>query len=122
MDTSFLDQYRGDGLYLDDLEIKYIRRLIGEHEDSKDSDAHKYTTKQQEGVNKYWGLKGKPKKDKKAREIGRPCCGDRTMEINDEGSPIGKRKTRFLQHTKFSDWYCSVNWFFLHIDENTKEI
>ena len=109
-------------LYLDDLEIKYIPRLIGEHEDSKDSDAHKYTPKQQEWVNKYWGLKGKPKKDKKAREIGRPCCGDRTMEINDEGSPIGKRKTRFLQHTKFSDWYCSVNWFFLHIDENTKEI
>ena len=98
------------------LNIKFIPRLIGEHEDSKDSDAHKYTPKQQEWINEYWGLKVKSKTDKKAREIGRPCCGDRTMEIN------GNKKTKFLQHTKFSGWFCSVNWFFLHIDENTEEI
>ena len=61
----------------------------------------------------------KPEK-KFARELGRPCCGSRTMETC--GSDGCWSKSTFLDFAKFSNWQCSVNWFFLHIEQQTDTI
>ena len=120
--------------------IGYVPRMIGEHEDSKNSYAHRYTDEQLKWMKDYWAdknaaLNKKPtvtsmstsepvpekKEDKKfARQLGRPCCGSRTMEICDTGGCWSK--STFLEFAKFRNWQCSVNWFFLHIEQQTDTI
>ncbi len=125
--------------------IGYVPRMIGEHEDSKNSYAHRYTDEQLKWMADYWADKNaalnkpteeeiaaesghnasavKPEKtvDKKfARELGRPCCGSRTMETCDSGGCWSK--STFLDFAKFRNWQCSVNWFFLHIEQQTDTI
>jgi len=31
-------------------------------------------------------------------------------------------KTKFLDYQRFQNWQCSVNWFFLHIEQQTDQI
>jgi len=62
----------------------------------------------------------KPKAEHSARSLGRPCCGKREMSVcNSAGN---WEKTSFLSYAKFKDWYCSVNWFFLHIEQQSGHI
>jgi pyruvate-formate lyase-activating enzyme len=42
---------------------------------------------------------------------GRPCCGGRKLSLNGDL----KSSVSFVPRQGFLDWYCSVNWFFLHI-------
>ena len=56
----------------------------------------------------------------KAEAMGRPCCGSRIMETC--GSDGCWTKTKFLDFQKFQNWQCSVNWFFLHIEQQTDQI
>ena len=42
---------------------------------------------------------------------GRPCCGGRKISLNSDL----KSSVSFVPRQGFRDWYCSVNWFFLHI-------
>ena len=53
-----------------------------------------------------------------ARDLGRPCCGGREMNVCDTKTKQWG-KTKFLKFAKFKDWKCSVNWFFLHIEQQT---
>ena len=62
----------------------------------------------------------KPEEKKFARELGRPCCGSRTMETC--GTDGCWSKSTFLDFAKFRNWQCSVNWFFLHIEQQTDTI
>ena len=56
-----------------------------------------------------------------ARDLGRPCCGKRALNVC--SSSTGQwQKTSFLTYTKFEDWFCTVNWFFLHIEQQTGDI
>lgn len=49
---------------------------------------------------------------------GRACCGGRRLSINsDLRSNIG-----FVPRQGFRDWYCSVNWFFLFVQQLTGNI
>ena len=127
--------------------IGYVPRMIGEHEDSKNSYAHRYTEGQLQWMKDYWAdknavLNAKPKPSKKppagvmmmatksetvkkpekkfARELGRPCCGSRTMETCSTNGSWSK--SAFLDFAKFRNWQCSVNWFFLHIEQQTDTI
>lgn len=52
-------------------------------------------------------------------KIGRPCCGSRTMCLYNEGS--GK-KSKFVDFREFQGWHCSVNWFFMHIEQQTDSV
>jgi len=52
-------------------------------------------------------------------KIGRPCCGSRTMCLYKEGE---SRKSKFVDYREFKGWYCSVNWFFLHIEQQTDSV
>jgi hypothetical protein len=49
-------------------------------------------------------------------ELGRNCCGGRCMEgkVNNVWQSVN------LIDTNFKDWYCSVNKYFLHIDNETE--
>ncbi len=54
---------------------------------------------------------------KGARSLGRPCCGNREFQTIDSSGKA--EKTKFLKSADFMNWYCSVNWFFLHIEQQT---
>lgn len=117
--------------------VTYVPRMIGEHENPRY--AHKYSEEQLDWMKNYWKninnnlnnktnaskqcdkvAETKPKEKKFARQLGRPCCGNRVIEtLNNDGN---WEKTKFIQQTKFKDWYCSVNWFFLHIEQQTDKI
>ena len=51
--------------------------------------------------------------------IGRPCCGGRTMCFSNGDNSI---KGTFSGQRYFKDWYCSVNWFFMHIEQQTDSV
>lgn len=52
-------------------------------------------------------------------KIGRPCCGSRTMCLSKEGD---SRKSKFVDYREFQGWHCSVNWFFMHIEQQTDSV
>lgn len=52
-------------------------------------------------------------------KIGRPCCGSRTMCLSSGGED---RKTKFMESREFKGWHCSVNWFFMHIEQQTDSV
>lgn len=52
-------------------------------------------------------------------KIGRPCCGSRTMCLSKDGV---SRKSKFVDYREFQGWYCSVNWFFMHIEQQTDSV
>ena len=131
--ASYWDECIEVCLYLDDLEIDYHPRLIGEQEVNA-SVAHKYTQEQLTWIKQFWDKKNNKlneryniknskvsAKKKFARQVGRPCCGGRSLCVtNDDGT---EEKATFIgPDTKFRDWYCSINWFFLHIDTQTETI
>lgn len=51
--------------------------------------------------------------------IGRPCCGSRTMCLSSQGVDT---KTKFAPMREFKGWFCSVNWFFMHIEQQTDSV
>lgn len=52
-------------------------------------------------------------------KIGRPCCGSRTMCLYSEGE---SKKSKFVDFREFKGWHCSVNWFFMHIEQQTDSV
>jgi hypothetical protein len=52
-------------------------------------------------------------------KIGRPCCGSRTMCLSGDGH---NRKSKFVDYREFKGWFCSVNWFFMHIEQQTDSV
>ena len=52
-------------------------------------------------------------------KIGRPCCGSRTMCLSNNGE---ERKSKFVDFREFKGWHCSVNWFFMHIEQQTDSV
>jgi hypothetical protein len=52
-------------------------------------------------------------------KIGRPCCGSRTMCLYTNGE---SKKSKFVEHREFKGWNCSVNWFFMHIEQQTDSV
>lgn len=51
--------------------------------------------------------------------IGRPCCGSRTMCLTKDNED---KKTKFVDYREFKGWMCSVNWFFMHIEQQTNTV
>jgi MoaA/NifB/PqqE/SkfB family radical SAM enzyme len=89
--------------------IRFIPRLIGDDPDSKSSQAHLYTQEQKDWLTEFWGINFNP--------TGRPCCGGRTFGVC---SSEGQTNTKYVNYREFKDWSCSVNWYFLHIEQQTK--
>lgn len=121
--------------FLHDNGVKYVPRIIGEEPDSASDFAHRYTTEQLDYMKNYWKYKnaklnnepeaadrlratGEPENEEKklGLKIGRPCCGSREMCLS---SGDQSRKSTFVDMREFKGWNCSVNWFFLHLEQQT---
>jgi MoaA/NifB/PqqE/SkfB family radical SAM enzyme len=106
---------------LKDLGIKHNPRPIGDGNIERkgwftDSDgslrrtSHDYNKEQEEWYFEYLGITS-PKE-------GRNCCGGRCVQgkVNDKWQDVN-----FI-NTNFKNWFCSVNKYFLHIDQHTGEV
>jgi len=110
-------------------EIRYLARALDGPVKSN------YNTKQIQWFKKQW-LDRSPKKSAETQmsavahhdqlysdsvaltEIGRACCGGRLVcQDGDMKHPI-----HFAPDNNFTDWHCSVNWFFLYVKQHTGEI
>lgn len=124
---------------LKDEGVNYIPRVIGDDEDTDKKSTHKYSDEQMQWLRNHWaenkenlesvensnknhctsafGTSYKNEQNKIGIDEGRPCCGSRVMcTVNKEKREL----TRFINRTNFKDWYCSVNWFFLHINQEAQ--
>jgi MoaA/NifB/PqqE/SkfB family radical SAM enzyme len=102
---------------LKDKGIQYIPRMIGENP-AGETYGHQYTAEQLNWFNAYWNV-GSTDSAGVGAEIGRPCCGGRSMQISNGSNT---QEVKFLTYRKFKDWHCSVNWYFLHIEQQTDSV
>lgn len=124
--------------FLDTHGVKYVPRVIGEEPDSKPSFAHKYNEEQLTYMRDFWKNKNaKLNKEKEVTKVlsaagektsekkklglveGRPCCGSREMCLSSNGK---SRNATFVDLREFKGWQCSVNWFFLHLEQQTDSV
>ena len=91
-----------------------------------------YTTEQFKTLKTFWISKA-PAKDQNLFEQviedvgaqtcnsineGRACCGGRQLSINSDL----KSRVNFIPKQNFQSWYCSVNWFFLFVQQYTGNV
>ena len=119
-------------------EVDFVPRVIGEEPDSKPTFAHKYSEEQLQWFKNYWKRKNEEKREQETtwalsaasdktenkqkvigNNIGRPCCGSRDMMLY---NGTDSRKSNFVDFREFKGWNCSVNWFFLHLEQQTDSI
>jgi MoaA/NifB/PqqE/SkfB family radical SAM enzyme len=119
-------------------QVDYVPRVIGEEPDSRPTFAHKYSPEQLKWFKDYWKQKNEEKNNQKevvysnsaasdpvdnkkklGNSIGRPCCGSRDMLLYNGNDT---RKSTFVDFREFKGWNCSVNWFFLHLEQQTDSI
>jgi sulfatase maturation enzyme AslB (radical SAM superfamily) len=119
-------------------EVDFVPRVIGEEPDSRPTFAHKYSQEQLQWFKDYWKRKNEEKRKQEVtwslsaasdktenkqkiigNNIGRPCCGSRDMMLY---NGTNSRKSNFVDFREFKGWNCSVNWFFLHLEQQTDSI
>jgi MoaA/NifB/PqqE/SkfB family radical SAM enzyme len=79
---------------------------------------HEYTIDQQSWYFDYLGVKSIPTKESIGTDMGRSCCGGRCTL----GKVDGEWKEVKIVDNNFFGWNCSVNWFFLHLDQHTGNV
>lgn len=52
------------------------------------------------------------------RSLGRECCGSKDLCIDGDT----KNTTKYITNTSFTDWYCTVNWYFLLVKQENESI
>jgi sulfatase maturation enzyme AslB (radical SAM superfamily) len=129
--------------WLHDQGVAYVPRIIGEEKDSRSTFSHQYTDEQLDYIKNYWKYKNaqinnepvpikiieeskiEPQKEESKKKdgwaIGRPCCGSREMCVTNSNTGE-ERKGTFVDFRNFKGWYCSVNWFFLHLEQQTDSV
>tara|TARA_B100000900_G_scaffold250607_1_gene213465 strand:+ start:231 stop:1403 length:1173 start_codon:yes stop_codon:yes gene_type:complete len=131
--AQYFDECKELCKWLDQLGVWYVPRIIGEEPDSKPSFAHKYTDDQLDFIKNYWKYKEEglnndklsavgektTEKKKLGMSLGRPCCGGREMCLS---SGDTSKKSNFVNMREFKGWHCSVNWFFLHLEQQTDQV
>lgn len=143
--ASYFDECKEMCNFLDSMNISYVPRIIGEEAGSKSNFAHQYSDEQLDYLKNYWNYKnskvnneteissklsavGDPKNEKQKVQdankkegwaIGRPCCGSREMCLSLQES---SKKATFVDFRNFKGWYCSVNYFFLHLEQKTDSV
>lgn len=114
---------------LDELGIKYNPRPIGDGgitrkgwfvdvDGTNRRTSHDYSPEQIEWFYNKMGVKSKPADNKQGTEVGRACCGRRCIE----GKVDGEWQEVKLIDTQFKGWSCTVDQYFLHIDQETETV
>jgi len=114
---------------LKDLGVKHNPRPIGDgnierkgwfidRDGSSRRTSHEYSEEQQEWYFNYLGIPNLTKEQREGTQLGRSCCGGRCLKgkVNGEWTDVSHIDTNFY------DWYCSINHFFLHIDQHTGNV
>jgi MoaA/NifB/PqqE/SkfB family radical SAM enzyme len=80
--------------------------------------SHEYSTEQQQWYFDYLGVAAPVEDQKQGTELGRSCCGGRCIKglVNNQWQKVTHIDTNF------KGWFCSVNRYFLHIDQHTGEV
>ena len=136
--AAYFDECKDLCSYLDEVGVSYVPRVIGEEPDSRSNFAHMYTEEQLDYIKNYWKYKNAKlndteeetkvlsaagekttEKKKLGLTVGRPCCGSREMCLSNKGE---SRKATFVDMREFKGWNCSVNWFFLHLEQQTDSV
>jgi MoaA/NifB/PqqE/SkfB family radical SAM enzyme len=80
--------------------------------------SHQYSDEQQAWFWNQMGIDKKSDTIKQGDQLGRGCCGGRclTAKVDDTWQEVK------LIDTNFKDWYCMVDWYFLHIDQHTGSV
>ena len=78
--------------------------------------SHEYTPEQQEWFWIQTGSKQKSPGQLEGNQLGRQCCGSRQLygKVDNEWTGVD------LVDNRFKDWSCMVDWYFLHIDQETE--
>lgn len=98
---------------LTDNNINFIPRVIGDEPGSVSAKSQQYTEEQKSWFNSYWGVKSEI-------NVGRMCCGGRKLKTF---KTVGETEViKFLPNRRFESWACSVNWFFLHIEQQSDSV
>jgi len=73
-----------------------------------------YTKDQFDYLKMLWGTSPSQSEEKNISICsGRACCGGRKLSLNNDL----KSSVTFVNRQGFQGWYCSVNWFFLFIQQ-----
>lgn len=80
--------------------------------------SHEYTPEQQEWFFSQVGVQAKPSSAAEGNQLGRKCCCNLAMEGKVDGA---WQPVKFV-NTNFENWYCSVDWYFLYIDQDHDEV
>lgn len=80
--------------------------------------SHDYTEEQQDWFYEYVGSKRSSAGTKQGTQLGRKCCGGRCVQ----GKVDGQWQDVNFIDTNFKGWFCSVNQYFLHIDQHTGNV
>lgn len=80
--------------------------------------SHEYTADQQDWFYNWMGQTKKASSTQEGTNIGRACCGGRCTQ----GLVNGEWQEVKLVNNWFKDWYCTVNWYFLHIDQTSGDV
>lgn len=78
--------------------------------------SHTYSAEQQQWFWQETGIKAKSDSTVEGAEMGRGCCGGRCLQ----GKVDGTIQNISVIDTHFKDWFCMVDWYFLHVDQHTK--
>jgi len=118
--------------WFDAIGVNYIPRVIGDQGDVKqglkDKTVHTYSDEQMKWFTDYWDRKkgNRPKsvfgikpKGNVGQSIGRPCCGDRDMELLEDNEWV---QSKFVDSNNFENWSCMINWYFLYIHQEIDKI
>ena len=102
--------------FCQDNEIAYISKTF-DNSGTESGTEWAYNDAQQKYMKIFWASKD-ILNNKPIIEQGRACCGGRKLSVNNN---LRERQT-FVPRTNFEGWQCSVNWFFLYIDQLNEEI
>jgi len=84
-----------------------------------DGPGEAYTKEQFDYMKKFWNIETPTTKEQTISVCeGRACCGGRKLALNNDL----KSNVTFIQRQGFRDWYCSVNWFFLFVQQVTGNV
>lgn len=80
--------------------------------------SHEYSEEQQNWFYQFMGIEKKSQNKTEGTNVGRACCGCRCLEgkVNDDWNEVK------VVNNWFKDWYCTVNWYFMHVDQHSGNV
>lgn len=115
--------------FLDSHNIKYspvpvgdgptdTAKWVSDHRGIMRRTTHTYSAEQQQWFFNKMGITAEQAEERKGNKLGRACCGSRQLcgKVDNQWQDVK------LINTEFKDWNCMVDWYFLHIDQEYRQV